>query len=154
MPDFLPDRNTLGRRLQVAVPRLLQSAKAFYEWLPDAASKCAENELKLRIENGRLAGVDHPLGSFETHEEFIRTVDELSIWVVFCKPVSALRERPVPIYVVRIHHDNAFFGHSADAPAFERDYTSDAWLSRNILRLGYELAIAATEPDVCAKLAG
>lgn len=154
MPELPTDRITLGRRLQVAAPRLLESAKTFYEWLPDAASKCADNVVKPTIEDGRLVSVGHPLGSFETHEEFVREGDDLWMWVVFCKPASALRDRPLPIYVVRIHDDNAFFGHGADAPQFERDFVSDAWLPRNILRLGYELAIAATESGARIKVAG
>lgn len=141
------DRIALGRRLQVSAPMLAASVAAFYKWLPDAASKCPGNVVEPVFEDGKLAAVQHPLGRFETHEEFARIGDALVVWIVFCKPASTLRERPLPIYAVRLHDDGAFFGQGAEAQAFERDVMSEAWLPRNILRLGYELAVAATEPS-------
>lgn len=153
MPGSQEDRIALGRRLQISAPRLAEGVAAFYEWLPDAASKCPGNVVEPILANGRLVGVKHPLGQFETHEEFARIGDALVVWIVFCKPMSALRERPLPIYVIRVHDDGAFFGQGSEAQAFECDVMSEAWLPRNILRIGYELAAAATEPSASVALA-
>jgi hypothetical protein len=110
MSDLLKDRISLGRSLQTAAPGLVKEIQAFYSWLTEA-EKISLNVLKLKFTNGRLVSLEHPLGVFEVYEDFVRHGESLAAWIIFCKPASALRERPLPIYVVRLHSGNAFFGH-------------------------------------------
>lgn len=140
------DRRYAGRNVLTTMPRLKETLKSFYQWLAVAAEKCAADNVVIpAFEEGKLTSVAHPLGVFDVHEDVSMVDDKLCIQIILFKPVSALRKDALPFYVIRVHDDAVFFGPPASS-AFEIDPNTGSWSHRNILQLGYELALAATEP--------
>lgn len=146
------DRAALGRQLLSAQPYLSEVLESFHGWLPVAVERCPDNKVVPVFKDGSLVQVQHPFGAFEVIEELGRFGNELVWRIVFCKPANALRDTPLPFYIVRLHRESAFFGDDEGAVQFEYDSNTDYWKWRNILKLGYELAIAATEPSACSTI--
>ncbi|HEX7890779.1 MAG TPA: hypothetical protein VF522_15570 [Ramlibacter sp.] len=146
MPLNPGERNALGRRLTVAAPKLRERLAAFHRWLPAAAVKVREPQIAPLVEGGRVIAVDTPLGRLSLAEEFGRREDRLIARIVFYRPAGGLLSEARAVYAVELRDDYmAYFDPPGPATEFEWDHNEDDWAARNVLRLGYELAIACSE---------
>jgi hypothetical protein len=147
MPLNPQERIALGRRLVVAAPKLRERLAAFHRWLPEAVAKVREPQIAPVVDGERVVAVDTPLGRLSLAEEFARRDDRLVARVVFYRPAGGLLAEPRPVYAVELREDHmAYFDPPEPANEFDWDHNEDAWSARNALRLGYELAIAGSEP--------
>lgn len=143
------DRNVLGRRLMTSHPQLMDALDQFHRWLAEAVERCPDCKLVPVVTDGKLVEIEHPFGSFAVIEEIGRVGEQLAWRVVFCKTANVVRKTPLPFYVISLQQDSAYFGEGDSSTPFEYDPNTDYWMWRNILKLGYELAIAATETTAC-----
>lgn len=147
MPLSLHERNVLGRRLVLAAPKLRERLAAFHRWLPEAVVKVREPQIVPVVEGDRVIAVDTPLGRLSLAEEFGRREDQLVARVVFYRPAGGLVCEPRALYAVELREDYmAYFDPPEPANEFDWDHHEDTWGARNVLKLGYELAIACSEP--------
>ena len=147
MPVNVQDRVALGRRLVVSAPKLKERIAAFHRWLPEAVAKVRAPQIASVVEGDRVVAVDTPLGRLSLAEEFVRRDDRLVARMVFYKPAGGLLAEPRPVYAVELREDHmAYFDPPEPVNEFDWDHDTDAWSARNALRLGYELAIACSEP--------
>lgn len=136
----------LGRRMLIAGPKVAETVEAFHRWVPEASGAVQGAQFTPVMENGRLVAVDGVLGRFAVAQEMARDGDKLFARIVFLEPPTALRKEPREIYSLRVFEETAHFGRGPDLDHFEWDHDRDRWSPRNWLRIGYELAVAATEP--------
>lgn len=147
MPLSPQERNALGRRLVVAAPKLRERLAAFHRWLPEAVAKVREPQIAPVVEGDRVVAVDTPLGRLSLAEEFGRREDRLVARVVFYRPAGGLLAEPHPVYTIELREDHmAYFDPLEPVNEFDWDHNEDAWAAQNVLRLGYELAIACSDP--------
>lgn len=147
MPVNPQDRVALGRRLVVSAPKLRERLAAFHRWLPEAVSKVREPQIAPVVEGDRLVAVDTPLGRLSVAEEFARREERLVARIVFYRPAGGPLAEPRRVYAIELREDHmAYFDPPEPANEFDWDHNEDAWSARNALRLGYELAIACSEP--------
>lgn len=147
MPLNVQERIYLGRQLVMAAPKLSEHLAAFHRWLPEAVAKVREPKIAPFVDGDRVVAIDTPLGQLYLAEEFARCNDRLVARVIFYRPAGGLLAKPHPVYVVELREDQrAYFDPPEPANEFEWDHNEDAWSARNVLRLGYELAIASSEP--------
>lgn len=147
MPLNPQERIALGRRLVVAAPKLRERLAAFHRWLPEAVARVHEPQITPVVDGDRVVAVETPLGRLSLAEEFARRDDRLVARVVFYRPAGGLLAEPRPVYAVELREDHmAYFDPPEPANEFDWDDNEDAWSARNALRLGYELAIAGSEP--------
>jgi len=148
MADEMRDRLNVGRRMLGAAPKLAERVGAFHAWMVAAAQQMEQKHLTPIVEEGRVVAVQTPLGRLEVAEELGRVELELMARIVFFRAPTALRKDPQEVYAVRVFADGAtHFGEGPDADHFELDDWQDAWLPRNMIRLAYELAAAAVQPQ-------
>lgn len=137
----------MGRRLVVAAPKLRERLATFHRWLPDAVKKVRDPPFTLAVDGDRVMNIDTPMGQLYLTEEFGRRDDRLVARVIFYRPAGGLLAEPRRMYAVELREDHtAYFDPPEAANEFEWDHNEDAWSARNLFRLGYELAIAGSEP--------
>jgi hypothetical protein len=143
-----PDRAKMeiGRRMLIAGPRVAEQVDAFHKWVPEASAAVQGAQFTPVMENGRLIAVECSLGRFEVAQELSRVGEQLFARIVFYQPPTPLRKEPREACCLRFFEDSAHFGPGPDADHFDWDHDRDRWSPRNWLRLGYELALAATQP--------
>lgn len=147
MPMNPQERNALGRRLVVAAPKLRERLAVFHRWLPHAVTKVSDPQIVPVVDGDRVVTIDTPMGLLYLAEEFGRRDDRLVARVIFYRPAGGLLAEPRRVYVIELREDNtAYFDPPESANEFEWDFSSETWSARNVLRLGYELAIAGSEP--------
>lgn len=147
MADPTQDRMNLGRRVLVAAPKVAEQVKAFHAWMVESAEAVQPKHVTPVVENERVVALQTPFGRLELAEELSRVGDELFVRFVFFQSPSALHKDPRAVYSVRVFADGAaHFGAGPDPDHFEWDHSRDTWIARNMLRLAYELAVAATAP--------
>lgn len=147
MPLNPQERIALGRQLVVAAPKLRERLAAFHRWLPEAVAKIREPQITPVVQGDRVVAVDTALGRLSLAEEFGRREDRLVARVVFYRPAGGLLAEPHAVYAVELREDHmAYFDPPEPVNEFDWDHNEDAWAARNALRLGYELAIACSEP--------
>ncbi|MES2242130.1 MAG: hypothetical protein V4639_04580 [Pseudomonadota bacterium] len=144
MADSTQDRMKIGRRALTAAPNMAARAQAFHAWMIKAADTVQPKHVTTVVEGDRVVALLTPVGRFELAEELSRVGDELFTRVVFFRAATALRETPEEIYTVRVLADGAAHFGSTEIDHFELDDYQDDWLPRNMIRLAYELAWAAT----------
>lgn len=147
MPLNPQERIALGRQLLVAAPKLRERLAAFHRWLPEAVAKIRYPQIAPVVDGDRVVAIDTPMGQLSLAEEFCRRDDRLVARVIFFRPAGGLLAEPRPVYVVELCENHmAYFDPPEPANEFDWDHNEDAWSARNVLRLGYELAIAGSEP--------
>lgn len=147
MPVNVQDRVALGRRLIVSAPKLQERIAVFHRWLPAAVAKVREPQIAPVIEGERVVALDTPLGRVAVAEEFGRRDDQLVALLVFYRPAGGLLAQPRRLHAVELRQDHmAYFDPPEPANEFDWDHGEDTWSARNVLRLGYELAIACSDP--------
>lgn len=144
MVDTMRDRMNVGRRMLGAAPKLAERVGAFHVWMITAAQEVEQKHVTPVVEDGRVVAVQTALGRFEVAEEFARLELELMARIVFFRAPNALRKDPLEVYSVRVFADGAVhFGSGPGPDHFEMDDWRDGLLPRNMIRLAYELAVAA-----------
>ncbi|MGV3726256.1 hypothetical protein [Hydrogenophaga sp.] len=140
------NRTELGRRMLIAGPRVAETVELFHRWVPDASKEVQGILFRPVMENDRLVAVEGALGRFDVVQEFERAGDSLFAKIVFIESPTRLRKNPREIYCIRIFEETAHFGPGPEPDHFDWDHDRNRWMSRNWLRIGYEIAVAATEP--------
>lgn len=144
MPDPIRERMNIGRRMLGAAPKLSERVGAFHTWMAAAAQEVEPKHLTPLVEDGRVVALQTPIGRFDVAEELARVDLELIARVVFFRAPTVLRREPEEVYEVRVFADGAaHFGAGPNPDQFECDDWQDGWLPRNMIRLAYELAVAA-----------
>ncbi len=141
------NRTELGRRMLIAGPRVAETVERFYSWVPDASNAVQGVLFQPVMENDRLVAVEGVLGRFTVVQEFARAGDALFARIMFVEPPTLFRKNPRELYCIRIFEETAHFGPGPEPDYFEWDHDRNRWTSRNWLRIGYEIAAAATEPQ-------
>jgi hypothetical protein len=143
-----PDRAKVetGRRMLIAGPRVAAQVEAFQKWAPEASAAIQGAQFTPVMESGRLVAVEGSLGRFEVAQELSRVGEQLFARIVFYQLPTPIRKDPREVYCLRLFEDSAHFGPGPADDHFDWDHERDRWSPRNWLRLGYELALSATQP--------
>lgn len=144
--DIFQNKMELGRRMLTAGTRVAESLEQFHQWVPDASKDVQVAQFHPVMDDGRLVAVEGSLGRFEVVQEFTREGHTLFARIVFVESPTYLRKNPRELYCVRIFEDTAHFGPGPEPDDFNWDHRHNRWAPQNWLRIGYELAVAATNP--------
>lgn len=141
------DRIALGKDLIVSARRLKERLGAFHRWLPDAVNELGESPVVPITQGERVAALDTEFGRIVVVDELTRRNGALVALVVFYRPADEIYMRPQRLYAIELRDDyTAHFDPAERGNEFEVNPRTDAWMPRNVLRLGYELAIACSAP--------
>lgn len=141
------ERITLGRQLILATPQLKECVATFHRWLPEAIGKVINPPITPEVEGDSVIAVNTPFGRLVLMDRLTRQENELIASIIFYEPASSLFPQPKRLYTVVLRGNGAaYFGHPAPENEFTWDHRTDTWSPSNILRLGYEIAIACTAP--------
>lgn len=140
------DMMMLGRRMLNAATEVAENLDVFHKWVPEASAEVQGAQMKPMMADGRLVAVDSPFGRIEVAREFARVEQVLFARIIFFEPPTALRREARELYSIRIFDEGAHFCPGPDLDHFDWDHSRDRWMPRNWLRIGYELAVAATAP--------
>lgn len=140
-------RITLGRQLIVDTPKLKECLATFHRWLPEAIGKVQKPQITPEVEGDSVIAVNTPFGRLVLMDRLVRQENELTASIIFYEPASGLLPQPRRRYAVVLRGNGAaYFGHPVPENEFAWDHWTDTWSPSNILRLGYEIAIACTDP--------
>lgn len=140
------DTMILGRRMLNAATDVVENLDIFHKWVPEASAEVQGAQMRPVMADGRLVAVDSPFGRIEVAQEFARAEQVLFARIIFFEPPTGLRKEARELYSIRIFDEGAQFGPGPDPDHFDWDHNHNRWMPRNWLRIGYELAVAATAP--------
>lgn len=149
MGDPTYDRMNVGRKVLNMAPKLAAQLETFHAWMIESALAVDPKPITTVVEGNRVVAVLTALGRFEVAEEVFRVNADLMARIVFFRTPTPLSKDPRKVYAIRLFSDGAaHYGTGPEPDHFEWDHDRDRWLARNMLRLAYEIAVAATAPPL------